>query len=209
MLARGGPVAVDSQRSPHAAPGHAADGVGAQDEPPSAPFGTIEYAPLPAGIGGQIGAQVGPACLDSRREDGASELLVDAIVADTDTETKGLWWRAIAAGLERDAGGKGTSPRHGQNVDESAGRARPNGGLRLASDLDIGDIERGARRSRLGVPEVAYEVHDSNRRRVGRRARRQRQCERGEGRDDRPPQAAIEFGRMMRRETRLWPGLRR
>ena len=162
MLARGCAVAVDSRPSPHAAAGYAADRVGAQDEPPPAPFGTIEYAPLPAGIGGEAARRsVQPVCAPGVST-ALGELLVDAIVADTDTETKGLRWRAIAAGLERDAAAKVPSPRHGQNVDEPARGARQDGRLRLACNLDVGDVERGARRSRLGVAEVAHEVHDPN-----------------------------------------------
>ena len=144
MFARRRPVTVDSDCPPYAAPGHAADGVGAQDEPPSAPLGTIEYAPLPAGIGGQIGAQFGPAGLHARREDGGSELLVDAIVADADAETKGLRRGTIAAMLERDASDKSTSPRHGQDIDEPTGRGRPDRGLGLARHLDVGEVEGGA-----------------------------------------------------------------
>ncbi len=175
VLTRRRSVAVDPRRPPDTSARRAAEDIGAQHEAPPARLGSIEDAPLPAGICREVGAKRRPAGQCAWRQHDVGELLVDSVVADPNAESQGLGWRAVNPAIDGHLRDKRAAPRNGQHEDEPARRNRPDGRFRPAGHGHVSDLESRSRRARLGVADVAHEVDDPDRRGIRGRARRERQ----------------------------------
>ena len=120
-------------------------------EPPAPLAGAIENAPLPAGIGREIGPQLGPTRLDAGRQQHVGELLVNPVVADADAEPQRLRRPAVDSTIERHASDKCAAERNRQHEDEPTRRNRPDGRPRLAEERHATDLEGIPRGPGLGI----------------------------------------------------------
>src|SRR5262245_21558067 len=122
MLARRGAVALDARSTPHAPTRQTRYRINTEHEPPALLARTIKYAPLPSGVGGQIGAQLCPARLRAWRQHDARQRLVDAVVADADTKSQWLRQRTINATVDGNARRERAAERYREDEDETARR---------------------------------------------------------------------------------------